>query len=132
MPVVNVDAKSWHGKSIRSRFEEKIIKPEKTHATTDCWIWNAGLRGNNGYGGFRVNATSIRLAHNVSYELYVGDIPKGMKVLHKCDNPLCVNPSHLFLGTQQDNIKDRDIKGRQRNRYSVKQLGKASDLKGGQ
>jgi hypothetical protein len=123
--LINVDAKSWHGKSIRSRFEEKIQKET-------CWIWKAGKRGNNGYGGFRINATSIRLAHNVSYELYVGEIPKGMKVLHKCDNPLCVKPSHLFLGTQQENIKDRDVKGRQRNRFSVKQLGKASDLKGGQ
>jgi hypothetical protein len=80
--LINVDAKSWHGKSIRSRFEEKIQKET-------CWIWKAGKRGNNGYGGFRINATSIRLAHNVSYELYVGEIPKGMMVLHSCDNTLC-------------------------------------------
>lgn len=122
--LINVDAKSWHNKSIRSRFEEKIQK-------ATCWIWKAGKRGNNGYGGFRVNSTSIRLAHNVSYELYVGEIPKGMKVLHKCDNPLCVNPNHLFLGTQLDNIKDRDMKGRQRNKSSVKKLGYVSAEKEG-
>lgn len=122
--IVQVDAKSWHGKSIRSRFEEKFEK-------SDCWIWKASRRGHNGYGGFRVNKNSIRLAHNVSYELYIGPIPEGLKVLHTCDNPLCVNPSHLFLGTQLDNIKDRDVKGRCRNRYSVQQLGPASGREGG-
>lgn len=117
--IVNVDAKSWHNKSIRSRFEEKIKKE-------NCWLWTASTRGNNGYGGFRVNKTSIRLAHNVAYELYKGEIPEGQRVLHTCDNPLCVNPTHLFLGTQIDNIKDRDMKGRQRNKSSVKKLGYVS------
>ena len=123
MPIVNVDAKSWHNKSIKSRFEEKILKPEENFSKSDCWVWCAGKRGNNGYGGFRVNKDSVRLAHNVSYELYVGPIPPGMKILHTCDNPLCVNPNHLVVGTQLDNIKDRDMKGRQRNRFSVKKLG---------
>lgn len=66
-----------------------------------------------------------------SYELYIGDIPQGYKVLHKCDNPLCVNPNHLFIGTQLDNIKDRDMKGRQRNKSSAKKLGYVSTEKEG-
>lgn len=129
--LINVDAKSWHNKSIRSRFEEKIIKPEEKYSLTECWIWAAGKRGNNGYGGFRIDRNTIKLAHNISYELYVKPIPQGMKVLHKCDNPLCVNPQHLFLGTQLDNIKDRDMKGRQRNKSSVKKLGYVSAEKEG-
>ena len=122
--IINVDAISNRGKSIRSRFEEKVEKQT-------CWIWKAGIRGNNGYGGFRVNKTSIRLAHNVSYELYKGNIPTGLKVLHTCDNSLCVNPDHLYLGTQMDNIKDRDMKGRQRNKSSAKKLGYVSTEKEG-
>ena len=122
--IVNVDAKGNLNKTIRSRFEEKYVKQ-------DCWFWVAGKRGNNNYGGFRVSKEKIMLAHNVSYELYVEPIPKGMRVLHTCDNPLCVNPSHLFLGTQQDNIKDRDMKGRQRNKSSVKKLGYVSPKKEG-
>jgi hypothetical protein len=122
--IVNVDAKSWHGNTIRNRFESKINK------TNSCWLWTAGLRGNNKYGGFRINKTKVMLAHNVAYELYKGN-RNNLKVLHTCDNPLCVNPNHLFLGTQLDNIKDRDMKQRQRNRYSVKQLGKACTKKEG-
>ena len=91
----------------------------------------AGKRGNNSYGGFRVNKETIKLAHVFSYELYVGHIPQGYKVLHICDNPLCVNPDHLFLGTQSDNIKDRDMKGRQRNKSSAKKLGYVSAEKEG-
>lgn len=114
--IINVDAKSWHGNSIRSRFESKINK------TDSCWLWIAGLRGNNKYGGFRIDKNTLMLAHNVAYELYKGT-RNNLKVLHTCDNPLCVNPNHLFLGTQQDNVKDRDMKGRQRNKSSVKKLG---------
>jgi hypothetical protein len=117
--IVNVDAKSWHGNSIRSRFEEKVVVSK----TSDCFLWIASKRGRNGYGGFRVDKNTVKLAHNVAYEIYRGSIPDGMKVLHTCDNPLCVNPTHLFLGTQQENIKDRDLKGRQRNKSSVKKLG---------
>lgn len=125
--IINIDVKSWHNKSIRSRFESKFIKDEPNR----CWIWQAGVRGKNKYGGFRVNRTSIKLAHNVSYEIYVKQIPTGLKVLHICDNPLCVNPHHLLLGTQQENIKDRDQKGHCRNRYSIKQLGTVSVQEGG-
>lgn len=118
--IINID--------VKSRFELKFNKTKEN----DCWLWTAGKRGNNSYGGFRINTkTNPVLAHRYSYLLYKGNIPENTKVLHICDTPLCVNPNHLILGTQQDNIKDRDLKKRQRNRYSVKQLGYVSYLEGG-
>lgn len=86
-----------------NRFWEKIDK------SGDCWEWTAG-RDTNGYGNAKLNG--VRLAHRISYTLEVGDIPKGMHVLHKCDNPPCVNPEHLYLGTQVENNLDRDNRGR--------------------
>jgi len=70
-----------------------------------CWEWQATLH--RGYGRLR----GI-LAHRIAWEIFRGLIPEGLCVLHKCDNPSCVKPSHLFLGTQLDNIKDRHAKGR--------------------
>jgi len=91
-------------KIIEERFWEKVDKSEK------CWNWTAGATG-KGYGAFRVNG-KMRGSHQVSYEFAYGSIPAGLFVCHHCDNPLCVNPSHLFLGTNQDNVNDRDRKGR--------------------
>ena len=95
-------------KTTLDRFEEKFI-PE---ALSGCWLWSAAQH-QFGYGHFLYNK-KVHVAHRVSYELYVGKIPDGMCVLHRCDVPECVNPAHLFLGTTQDNIKDKCKKGRQR------------------
>lgn len=75
-----------------------------------CWEWVGDLR-HNGYGRFWYNGRSL-MAHRFSYRIHYGKIPKGMFVLHKCDNPECVNPEHLFLGTIQDNVNDMIEKGR--------------------
>lgn len=101
--------------SLRQRFEQKFTKG----SDSECWIWNAA-RSDNGYGKIRVSIVDEFgmlkhfgcYAHRVSYELYVAKIEDGKHVLHTCDNPPCVNPSHLFIGTNTDNILDRMNKGR--------------------
>jgi len=93
-------------KSLRERFEEKVeLIPFST-----CHWWNSTLSP-SGYGQITVNYKSAR-AHRVAYEMYIGPIPKGMIIMHKCDNPACVNPDHLKTGTQQDNMDDMNSKGR--------------------
>jgi len=79
-----------------------------TKNKNDCWEWNCKKTE---YGDiyYRKNHYS---SHRFSYTLFKGKIPKGLYVLHKCDNPCCVNPDHLFLGTHQDNITDMWEKGR--------------------
>jgi hypothetical protein len=76
-----------------------------------CWNWTASASHDFGYGEFMLDGTKRR-AHRWTYEQKVGPIPAGMYVLHKCDNPKCVNPKHLFLGTHQDNCDDMRRKGR--------------------
>lgn len=86
-----------------------IARHSKTNAT-GCWIWTGSL---NSWGYGRVGANrSERSAHRLSFSTFRESIPAGMKVLHKCDTPACVNPEHLFLGTDADNMQDMQTKGR--------------------
>lgn len=81
-----------------------------------CWLW-LGTVNAKGYGGiFNSAYPTEQKAHRVSYRAFVGDIPAGLLVCHSCDVPSCVNPAHLWLGTDADNAHDRDAKGRHRPR----------------
>ena len=87
------------------RFWAKVVK----EPNSGCWLWTGA--SSHGYGSLRFRGHGCR-AHRVAWELHRGAVPNGVSVLHKCDTPLCVNPDHLFLGTQADNIKDAVAKGR--------------------
>ena len=82
----------------------------KVEITDSCHIWTAS-KTRTGYGYFRADGRTD-LAHRVAYKLYNGEIPRGMYVIHACDNPSCVNPEHLAIGTQSDNILDCVMKNR--------------------
>jgi len=91
----------------------------KVKKTNDCWQWT-GTKDRDGYGRFRIPGKGLRGSHRIAWSLVNGTIPIGLCVLHKCDNPSCVNPDHLFLGTQQDNIKDMVAKGRQSKMFGLR------------
>lgn len=90
----------------KTRFLSKF----KQGTPDECWEWES-LKINSGYGKFSVNEKYF-LTHRLSYELFKGEIPEGLCVLHTCDNRLCVNPNHLWLGTKRDNKLDCQKKGR--------------------
>lgn len=99
----------WPKRTLSQRFWEKVdIKGED-----DCWIWKASMSRN--YGSFGITTSRCVRAHRVAWTLTYGLIPKGKCVLHHCDNPSCVNPKHLFIGTQADNVYDMYKKERAAN-----------------
>lgn len=91
------------------RFWEKV----RVRGPDDCWLWTASLQ--KGYGQIGIKGQRAPgKAHRVSWGLHHGPIPEGAEVLHTCDNPPCVNPRHLFLGSQTANLEDMTGKGRRR------------------
>lgn len=102
-------------------FNEKLDFYTYPDPETGCWLWGGSVTGRD-YGGV-YNGHKIVLAHRASYERFNGPIPKGLNVCHKCDVPMCINPDHLFLGTQRDNLQDAARKGR----MSCYHVGKLSD-----
>lgn len=100
-------------KPLQERFWDHVSKGTRD----ECWLWTASLNKQSGYGNiaadFDANNGQVMLrAHRVSWEIHNGPVPEGKCVLHKCDTPYCVNPYHLFLGTQKDNSRDMVNKGR--------------------
>lgn len=123
--------KTVHGQSLRQarsrscrkcRFAQRTVEEAfkqrvKECGPDECWPWprGCGREGHaDGYGTLMVHRKP-HPAHRVAWEVYVGPIPRGLCVLHRCDNPCCVNPHHLFLGTNVDNIADKVSKGRHRS-----------------
>lgn len=97
---------------VEQRFWKKVNKngPTISYVGTPCWVWT-GAKDDYGYGTFFYLAKTEK-AHRASYMMHCGEIPNELWVLHKCDNPPCVNPNHLWLGTRIDNVQDMEKKGR--------------------
>ncbi len=96
------------GRLLLSPAERFVSKVERGDG---CWIWR-GAHVSDGYGHFRVGPARVVRAHRFAYELWVGEIPEGLMVIHSCDVRDCVNPEHLRVGTNQDNMDDRNSRGR--------------------
>jgi hypothetical protein len=109
-------------------FESRLVESTvNKYNGSFCVEWTGGQ--SRGYGSF-VRNNRARGAHVVAYEKVYGPVPRGQCVCHRCDNPLCCNPKHLFLGTRKDNNKDRDIKGRQWKKLDGHQVAKVRSLIG--
>ena len=93
--------------ALQSRIFEKMTPvPE-----AGCWLWDGAVDKQWGYGWIRVGR-KMKKAHRVSFEAFKGPIPRGLLICHKCDVPSCVNPDHLYSGTNLQNMRDRHDRGR--------------------
>lgn len=94
---------------LSGRFDITLRLMSHVNQTDHCWLWEGSQT--KGYGNIKIDGQNEGV-HRVAFALLVAVVPEGMYVLHKCDNPVCVNPEHLFLGTQLDNVQDAMEKGR--------------------
>jgi hypothetical protein len=94
------------------RFIKRFWEKADIKSVDGCWEWKKAIQS-QGYGSVCIGEGKTALAHRVAYEITYGSIPEGLCVLHHCDNKKCVNPKHLFLGTYEDNNRDKVNKGRQ-------------------
>lgn len=109
---------------------DRFWRNVKVGVDNDCWIWVSGCKTKKGYGVILEGGrgTKVHYTHRYSYRIHKGQIPEGILVLHSCDNPSCVNPSHLFLGTQSDNMNDMISKNRRLRSGPLKGTGAKSKL----
>lgn len=111
-----------------NNYSDRLIRGSVYDYKTECWIWEKSTVGEGPkfrYGDIRIGLKSLKTqrnarAHRLSYEVFKGEIPKGLFVLHKCDNTRCINPDHLFLGTQKDNMQDMNNKNRRNDAIGSK------------
>lgn len=123
--------------SMQNRFHSNYTRG----GDSECWEWMGAKKSDFGYGAFKLGArnTKVEYSHRVAYSLAKGEIPKGMMVRHTCDNPKCVNPNHLVVGTAMDNAMDKVERDRQPKGVdcpnakltdlAVTQIRKLSDLR---
>lgn len=101
--------------TFRELATQRLLEKSIPEPNSGCWLWLGGMESRGDYGTFTMRALGYigKKAHRVSYEMFVEDIPEGMVVMHTCDIPSCINPDHLRLGTQAENMRDMALKGRQ-------------------
>lgn len=103
-----IEPLNWQAKG--RTLEQRLADYSIPEPNSGCWLWVGGVNA-CGYGTIGVNYSS-HLAHRISFRVYKGKFPKQKRILHSCDTPCCINPDHLFVGTQGDNVRDMERKGR--------------------
>lgn len=130
--VTKEDPKYWNllSDDLRHKIDQKVIdrffSRFEQGEKEKCWEWQGG-QGNNGYGRLKINKKNFK-AHRISFALFNGYLDSSKVCCHSCDNPVCVNPHHLWLGTHLENMKDRDKKGRCKSDHLFTQTLKTRKL----